>query len=53
MKEYNGTDYDTLYPETNSGQVLLDSTAKETLNLSGNPTVDDGFNEIAAGGGGI
>lgn len=50
MKEYNGTDYDTLYPETNSGQVLLDSTAKETLNLSGNPTVDDGFNEIAAGG---
>ena len=35
VKEYNGADYDTLYPETNSGQVLLDNTAKAELGLAG------------------
>lgn len=33
MKEYNGTDYDTLYPETNSGQVLLTKTAQDDLGI--------------------
>lgn len=53
IKEYNGTDYDTLYPETNSGQVLLDSSGQSILHLSSGSTVNDGFNSIAYGGGGF
>ena len=53
IKEYNGTDYDTLYPETNSGQVLLDSSGQNILHLSSGSTVNDGFNSIAYGGGGF
>lgn len=41
IENYNGTDYDTLYPETNSGQVLLDSVAQEALNLESGKTLDD------------
>lgn len=51
MKEYNGDSYDALYPENTSGQVRLDSTAQDTLNLAAGTTLNDGFNEIAAGGG--
>lgn len=53
IKEYNGTDYDTLYPETNSGQVLLDSSGQNILHLSSGSTVNDGFNSITYGGGGF
>lgn len=53
MENYNGTDYDTLYPETNSGQVLLDSSGQNILHLSSGSTINDGFNSIAYGGGGF
>ena len=41
IENYNGTDYDTLYPETNSGQVLLDSTAQASTGLESGKTLDD------------
>ena len=41
IENYNGTDYDTLYPETNSGQVLLDTTAQAATNLPSGKTLDD------------
>ena len=50
IKEYNGTDYDTLYPETNSGQVLLDKTAQTTLNLSSGKTLNDAVSNLSSGG---
>ena len=53
IENYNGTDYDTLYPETNSGQVLLDSSGQNILHLSSGSTVNDGFNSIAYSGGGF
>ena len=53
IENYNGTDYDTLYPETNSGQVLLDSSGQNILHLSSGSTLNDGFNSIAYGGGGF
>ena len=53
IENYNGTDYDTLYPETNSGQVLLDSSGQNILHLSSGATVNDGFNSITYGGGGF
>lgn len=53
IENYNGTDYDTLYPETNSGQVLLDSSGQNILHLSSGSTVNDGFNSITYGGGGF
>ena len=53
IENYNGTDYDTLYPETNSGQVLLDSSGQNILHLSSGSTINDGFNSIAYGGGGF
>ena len=34
IENYNGTDYDTLYPETHSGQVLLDKTAQTELDIA-------------------
>ena len=53
MKEYNGTDYDTLYPETNSGQVLLTKTAQDDLGIepgggqtSSSPTLDDALSKL-------
>lgn len=52
MKEYNGTDYDTLYPETNSGQVLLTKTAQDDLGIAGGgqtsspPTLDDALSKL-------
>ena len=41
IENYNGTDYDTLYPETNSGQVLLDKTAQTSTGLESGKTLDD------------
>ena len=41
IENYNGTDYDTLYPETNSGQVLLDTTAQAATNLPSGATLDN------------
>lgn len=54
MKQYNGTDYDTLYPKNTSQQSLLnDSTLATALGLSGTPTVNDALtaiNTLVAGG---
>lgn len=33
IENYNGTDYDTLYPETHTGQVKLDLASKAELGL--------------------
>ena len=41
IENYNGTDYDTLYPETNSGQVLLDTTAQAATTLPSGSTLND------------
>ena len=51
IENYNGTDYDTLYPETNSGQVLLDAQAQRIFNLPSGDTLNNAFNHIAYGGG--
>lgn len=51
IENYNGTDYDTLYPETISGQVLLDAQAQYILNLPSGDTLNNAFNHIAYGGG--
>ena len=40
IENFNGTDYDTLYPETNSGQVLLDSSGQNIFHLSSGSTVN-------------
>lgn len=47
IKEYNGTDYDTLYPETNSGQVLLDKTAQISMGLPQNATMTDALRGVS------
>ena len=47
IKEYNGTDYDTLYPETNSGQVLLDKTAQTSMGLPQNATITDALRGVS------
>ena len=51
IENYNGTDYDTLYPETISGQVLLDAQAQRIFNLPSGDTLNNAFNHIAYGGG--
>ena len=51
IENYNGTDYDTLYPETISGQVLLDVQAQRIFNLPSGDTLNNAFNHIAYGGG--
>lgn len=51
IENYNGTDYDTLYPETNSGQVLLDTTAQAATNLPSGKTLDDALQSISKNGG--
>lgn len=51
IENYNGTDYDTLYPETISGQVLLDAQAQRILNLPSGDTLNNAFDHIAYGGG--
>lgn len=51
MKEYNGTDYDDLYPETTSGQTLLDQQAQTITNLASGSTVNDTLRDITQDGG--
>lgn len=51
IENYNGTDYDTLYPETNSGQVLLDSDAQVTTGLASGSTLDDVLQSVVKDGG--
>ena len=51
IENYNGTDYDTLYPETNSGQVLLDRDAQVTTGLTSGSTLDDALHFVVKGGG--
>ena len=51
IENYNGTDYDTLYPETNSGQVLLDSDAQVTTGLASGSTLDDALQSVVKDGG--
>lgn len=51
IENYNGTDYDTLYPETNSGQILLDSTAQALTNLPSGSTLDNALQSITKDGG--
>ena len=46
IENYNGTDYDTLYPETNSGQVLLDIDAQSSTSLSTGANLDDALRHI-------
>lgn len=53
IENYNGTDYDTLYPETNSGQVLLDTTAQASTNLPSGKTLNDALQHITKDGGGF
>lgn len=51
MKEYNGTDYDDLYPETTSAQALLDQQAQTITNLESGKTVNDALEDITQNGG--
>lgn len=51
MKEYNGTDYDNLYPETTSGQVKLGASAQSAVNLSSGTSMDDAIQKITQEGG--
>lgn len=52
MNHYNGTDYDILYPETTSDQVLLSNNAKENLKLTNikNATLDNAVYKITSDG---
>ena len=47
MKENNGTDFDTLYPQTVSNQVIM----QDENGVLTNKTLDDKVDEIATGGG--
>lgn len=51
IENYNGTDYDTLYPETNSRQVLLDSDSRVTTGLASGSTLDDALQFVVKDGG--
>lgn len=51
LKQYDGTAYTPLYPETLTGDVYLDATARGYLNLSTGATLSDGLIEIAQNGG--
>lgn len=50
MKEYNGTDYDNLYPETTSGQVKLDAEAQNATNLASGTDMNDALQKITSDG---
>ena len=51
LKQYDGSAYTPLYPETLTGDVYLDATARGYLNLSTGATLSDGLVEIAQNGG--
>ncbi len=50
MKQYNGTDYDVLYPKNTSQQTLLnDSTLATALGITAtNPEIDQALTEIVS-----
>lgn len=49
IKQYNGTDYDTLYPKTNDNQVLLTDSSKELLGITKeNASVSDALSSVAS-----
>ena len=48
-KEYNGTDYNNLYPKTKDSNVLLSPESKEKLGISKDgASVSDAFFQKAA-----
>ena len=53
IENYNGTDYDILYPQTNTEQVLLDKSAQNLTSLESGKNVDDALNKITKDGGGM
>lgn len=50
MKQYDGTNYTTLYPKVKSNGVLLDKTAQGYMNLSSGATLNDALQSIKYGG---
>lgn len=53
-KEYNGTDYDNLYPKTKDSNVLLSPESKEKLGITGDgATVANAFTGIVNNGAGF
>ena len=53
-KEYNGTDYDNLYPKTKDSNVLLSAESKEKLGITGDgATIANAFTGIVNNGAGF
>lgn len=53
-KEYNGTDYDNLYPKTKDSNVLLSAESKEKLGITGDEaTIANAFTDIVNNGAGF
>ena len=53
-KEYNGTDYDNLYPTTKDSNVLLSAESKEKLGITGDgATIANAFTGIVNNGAGF
>lgn len=53
-KEYNGTDYDNLYPTTKDSNVLLSTESKEKLGITGDgATIANAFAGIVNNGAGF
>ena len=53
-KEYNGTDYDNLYPTTKDSNVLLSTESKEKLGITGDgATIANAFTGIVNNGAGF
>lgn len=53
MTEYNGTDYDALYPETVSPQVKLDTDAQDSTHLDEGASLNDALKSISQNAGGF
>lgn len=53
MTEKNDVDYDNLFPQTVSSQVLLDASAKATQSLEDGATLNDSIADIVGDGGGF
>lgn len=51
MTEKNDVDYDNLFPQTVSPQVLLDANARATQGLSAGATLNDSITDIVENGG--
>lgn len=53
-KEYNGTDYDNLYPKTKDSNVLLSAESKEKLGITvDGATIANAFTDIVNNGAGF